>query len=177
MTEPAAITPDDKDWTWVLERPCPECGFDAASVDVTATGDAVRANAASWIEVLGSDDVRERPDPETWSALEYSCHVRDVYSLFAMRLALMINELDPMFANWDQDETALAERYLEQDPATVADELQAASVIIADGFDAVSGDQWTRTGRRSDGASFTVDTFARYFLHDPVHHLADVRPR
>src|SRR5262245_58876013 len=22
-TEPA---PDDKDWTWVLERPCPECG-------------------------------------------------------------------------------------------------------------------------------------------------------
>ena len=26
------IVPDDKDWTWVLERPCPECGFDAATV-------------------------------------------------------------------------------------------------------------------------------------------------
>ena len=23
------IVPDGKDWTWVLERPCPECGFDA----------------------------------------------------------------------------------------------------------------------------------------------------
>ena len=22
----------------------------------------------------------------------------------------------------------------------------------------------------------TVDTFATYMLHDPVHHLADVRP-
>ena len=24
-----SITPDTKDWTWVLERPCPECGFEA----------------------------------------------------------------------------------------------------------------------------------------------------
>jgi hypothetical protein len=22
------IVPDTKDWTWVLRRPCPECGFD-----------------------------------------------------------------------------------------------------------------------------------------------------
>ena len=27
---------------------------------------------------------------------------------------------------------------------------------------------------RTDGAHFTVDTFARYFVHDPVHHVADV---
>jgi hypothetical protein len=23
------VVPDDKDWTWVLARRCPECGFDA----------------------------------------------------------------------------------------------------------------------------------------------------
>jgi hypothetical protein len=28
---PDAITPDTKDWTWVLERACPECGFDPAA--------------------------------------------------------------------------------------------------------------------------------------------------
>jgi hypothetical protein len=38
----------------------------------------------------------------------------------------------------------------------------------------VTGSQWQRTGRRSDGASFTVETFARYLIHDPVHHLYDV---
>ena len=38
----------------------------------------------------------------------------------------------------------------------------------------MTGGQWQRTGRRSDGASFTVETFARYFIHDPVHHLYDV---
>jgi len=38
----------------------------------------------------------------------------------------------------------------------------------------VSGDQWQRTGFRSDGAWFTVESFARYFIHDLVHHLYDV---
>jgi len=41
----------------------------------------------------------------------------------------------------------------------------------------VTGAQWRRTGNRSDGASFTVETFARYFVHDPVHHLYDVTGR
>jgi len=30
---------------------------------------------------------------------------------------------------------------------------------------------WTWVLQR---ASFTVETFARYFIHDPVHHLYDV---
>jgi len=30
-----SIEPDTKDWTWVLERPCPECGFDATAIAVT----------------------------------------------------------------------------------------------------------------------------------------------
>jgi hypothetical protein len=38
----------------------------------------------------------------------------------------------------------------------------------------VRGDQWQRTGNRSDGKRFTVESFARYMMHDPVHHLWDV---
>ncbi|MEZ5227828.1 MAG: DinB family protein [Acidimicrobiales bacterium] len=140
----------------------------------TKTGDAVRANAATWAEVLRRADATQRPDPTTWSPLEYACHVRDVFRLFSTRLALMLNEDDPLFANWDQDATAVAERYGEQDPAVVSAELVAAADTVAAGFDAVAGDQWQRVGRRSDGAAFTVDSFARYFLHDPEHHLADV---
>ena len=53
-------------------------------------------------------------------------------------------------------------------------DLESAGARLADSFAAVSSDQWPRTGNRSDGARFTVDTFARYLLHDPVHHLWDV---
>ena len=86
----------------------------------------------------------------------------------------MLDEDDPLFANWDQDETAVAERYDAQDPAVVAAELAAAADHVAASFAAVEGEQWERVGRRSDGAVFTVRTFARYFVHDPVHHLWDV---
>jgi hypothetical protein len=172
--DPDAIIPDTKDWTWVLERPCPECGFASTELAGRDVGDRTRASAAQWLQVLTRPDVRERPSPVVWSPLEYACHVRDVSELFDRRLALMLAEDDPLFENWDQDVTAVHGRYGEQDPARVAEGLDAGARSIADRFDSVTGDQWARTGRRSDGAVFTVETFGRYFVHDIVHHLHDV---
>ena len=44
MGSSQAITPDTKDWTWVLERPCPECGFEAAAHDVSDLPGAPRGH-------------------------------------------------------------------------------------------------------------------------------------
>jgi hypothetical protein len=169
------ITPDTKDWTWVIERPCPECGFDAALFSERDVSTILRANAAAWPAVLARSDVAVRPDDSTWSALEYGAHVRDVFRLYRSRLALMLEADDPVYPNWDQDATAVAEAYNEQDPATVSRELVAAGEDLASAFDAVPDDAWQRPGRRSDGARFTIATFATYLAHDPVHHLWDVR--
>ena len=85
----------------------------------------------------------------------------------------MLAEDDPLFANWDQDETAVAERYGEQDPAVVAAELEAAAEVMAASFAAVTATSGTARAaqrrRRVHGRSF-----GRYFVHDPVHHLYDV---
>jgi len=169
-----AIEPDTKDWTWVLERPCPECGFVAAEIAVSAIGPLVRGFTPRWAAALDRPDVRDRPRPGTWSVLEYGAHVRDVNLIFAERLRAML-ELDyPMFANWDQDEAAVAQRYDLQDPATVASELGQAVSVLADRFDAVRLDQLDRRGRRSNGSDFTVASLGRYYLHDVVHHVHDV---
>ncbi|HEX4867499.1 MAG TPA: DinB family protein [Acidimicrobiales bacterium] len=168
------ITPDDKDWTWVLERLCPECGFDASTFPASSVGAVVRENAVTWRALLAHHAVDERPSPDRWSALEYACHVRDVFLRYHQRLALMLTDDDPTFPNWDQDASATQDRYLDQDPSQVADELDRAAARLADAFDAVEGEQWRRTGSRSDGARFTVDSFARYFVHDPIHHVWDV---
>ena len=168
------VPPDTKDWTWVIEKRCPECGFEAKLLSLADLPDLVRGNAAAWPAVLARPDVRHRPDPRTWSPLEYGCHVRDVCRIFAARLELMLAEDDPLFANWDQDATAVEQDYGHQDPRQVAADLVGNADEIADRFAAVRPDQWSRTGRRSDGSVFTVDTLARYFAHDPVHHLHDV---
>jgi hypothetical protein len=171
------ITPDTKDWTWVLKRRCPECGYDCVTVTGTAVPGLIRANAAAWQQALGSRDpaeLRTRPDDSRWSATEYGCHVRDVYRLFDQRLTMMLDADDPTFPNWDQDGTAVADRYCDQDPAVVAGELAEAADRIAGHFAGLTAAQWQRTGSRSDGARFSVDSFARYLAHDPVHHLHDI---
>jgi hypothetical protein len=169
------IEPDNKDWTWVLERPCAECGFDASAVAHETIAPLTRATAARWLLVLAEPTslLRRRPEGR-WSALEYACHVRDVFWLFDHRLLLMLNEDDPLFANWDQDRSAAADRYNEQDPSTVGQELVVTARSLAANFETVSGPMWRRRGRRTDGAAFTVASFGRYMIHDPLHHLSDV---
>jgi hypothetical protein len=170
-----AIVPDDKDWTWVVQRPCPECGFESSTVARERVAPMLLENAASWQEVLSrGDGVRERPTDDRWSPLEYVCHVRDVFRLYDYRLGLILSVDDPTYPNWDQDETAIAERYGDQDPAIVAAELQAAADQIASRFAMVRDEQWSRTGNRSDGARFTIESFSRYLVHDVVHHIYDV---
>ena len=132
------IVPDTKDWTWVLQRPCPECGLDTQGFAREAIGGMIRANAAAWQVVLtGPGDARLRPSAGNWSALEYGCHVRDVLRLYDERLRLMLTEDGPLYPNWDQDATALADRYGEQTPAVVAAELADAAETIAARFESL----------------------------------------
>jgi hypothetical protein len=167
--------PDTKDWTWTLTRRCPQCGLSAGEVRPEDFARRAFIAAEEWVQILRSSPaVTARPQPDVWSPLEYGAHVRDVYRLFDGRLAQMLNEDTPTFANWDQDETAIKERYGDQDPEVVADELEDAAQRFVARMSSLEPDQYTRRGIRSDGAEFTVVTFIQYFLHDVIHHLWDV---
>lgn len=169
------ITPDTKDWTWVLERPCDECGFESAGLDRAQVGAMIRANAATWCEQLAAGPaVGRRPSGDRWSTLEYGCHVRDVLRTMDGRLGLMLSEVDPVFANWDQDETALTKQYELQEPAPVGAALTAAATALAERFESLDAHEWSREGTRSNGSVFTIETLGLYMIHDSIHHLWDV---
>ena len=177
-----AIVPDDKDWTWVITDQCPECGFVGRDHDPTTTSEIIRKHREIWTSVLvgeiaAQQDPRVRLRRDYWSPLEYACHVRDVCRIYNARLLRMVHEDDPLYANWDQDATAIEACYAEQDAVVVDCELRAAADALASTFDAAaerSPAVWDRTGRRSDGASFTITTFSQYLVHDLVHHLWDI---
>lgn len=167
--------PDSKDWTWVLDEQCPECGFDTRSPDRAALAGLTDVIGQRWAEVMTMASApTTRPAPAVWSPLEYACHVRDVFDLACMRVGLMLTDDGPRFANWDQDATAIEDDYASQDPRTVTDQLVGQASRFAVVVAAVPDDGWARTGLRGDGAAFTVESFVRYLLHDPVHHLTDV---
>jgi len=162
--------------SWSVSRPIPT-SMAGAGPEISLLGAKANSTLSLRSKQSSGRSTRpnpERPSPSVWSALEYGCHVRDVHRLYDTRLALMLTVDGPHYPNWDQDETAVADRYAEQDPAEVAAGLQQAAEALAARFDGVSGDQWQRTGVRSDGVRFTVESFARYYIHDPVHHLYDV---
>jgi hypothetical protein len=171
------IVPDTKDWTWVLQRMCPECGYDAVTVTRPAVPGLIRDNAAAWQSALADRsgvNPRARAREDRWSALEYGCHIRDVFRISDRRLRLMLDADDPTFPNWDQDATAITDRYQEQDSGVVAGQLLDAAECLAGRFSGLTPAQWERTGSRSDGARFSVDSFAKLINHEPVHHLHDV---
>jgi hypothetical protein len=168
------LTPDEKDWTWVLERPCTECGFRPTDFARERFAETVRNCSNVWTSVLAREGAVDRISEDRWSDLEYGCHVRDVCQIADGRLASMLGEDDPTFQNWDQDETARNERYDLQDPTTVSAELSVAANQFAERIAAIEPDGWGRPGTRSNGSHFTVETLVRYTLHDLVHHEWDV---
>lgn len=151
-----------------------ECGFEAGAMPLSRARELLTDAAASLLLTLSGPDARARPRPTKWSPLEYACHVRDCCEVFRGRIALVLEQDDPTFPNWDQDATAVDQRYDEQDPQVVAVELQSSLDALIDQLEAIPAGAWERPALRSNGSRFTLASLVRYLVHDPVHHAHDV---
>ena len=176
VVDPGPATPDTADWTWVLTRPCPDCGFDPAVLTPQDVPGLLHDASPRYAAALGRADARTRPRRGVWSPVEYACHARDVCDVMRGRLAQILAGGGEVvrFANWDQDETAVEKQYRRAEPATVERELAVALDAAATAFEAPEGQQWSWPALRSDGSEFTATTLALYFAHDIRHHLWDV---
>jgi hypothetical protein len=157
---------------------CDGCGLVYAEISreeipnaLVAFGPAYRARLLADPAVL-----RTRPSPETWSTLEYACHVRDVLDVQRERLALALAQDCPTFVPMGRDERVIRDRYNEQVPAEVADQLDRAARAIADAFAGLRDDQWNRTGIYNWPTSTerTMVWLGRHTIHEGRHHLLDI---
>ena len=144
---------------------CEECGFEydaLAAVDApSALRDLGRRYRAPLTRFLPGEDpgeiVRARPAPAVWSALEYACHQRDVFDVQRQRLALALVEDCPALTPMGRDERVTADRYNEQDPTTVADQLDRTMIY-----------------NYPERQERTVLWLIRHTAHEGHHHLLDV---
>lgn len=165
----------------MTESACDECGF---SYDAVAPADipaAIRAFGKRYRAPLsrflpgedGDSLVRQRPDPSTWSALEYAAHVRDVFGSYATWITQTLTEDRPVLEGRNPDDLAAERRYNEDDPVAVADALAANAERLAATVEAVPEDGWDRVGLRRDEERSVLFT-ARRAVHEGNHHLLDV---
>jgi len=157
---------------------CNGCGFDydsgtLADVVATLTGNA---RAVADTVARGGDAVRTRPDPETWSALEYECHVRDALAAMRGRIALTLAEDTPEYAPMGREELVVARQYNAQDPGVVAGELAREAELFAAAALALTDDDLRRTGIYSYPAPTErpLRWLIRHTGHEVQHHLEDI---
>lgn len=174
-SRPQDVQVDTKGWTWVLQRPCPECGLTTSGFEPVQAVRGANRIVDSFASLLATGaGLGERPEPEVWSPVEYSAHVADVCRVFNHRLGLMLIHADPEFPDWDQNRAAIDGAYRLREAHVVAEDLRSAMNELAAAVVAVPTSEYSRRGVRGDGAAFTVVTLLQYFLHDVVHHWWDV---
>ena len=162
---------------------CSACGFVGSAVTPTDAVAALRGFGRRYRAPLtrflpgedGISIVRQRPEsgPLTWSALEYACHVRDVFAWYDTRVTASLVEDRPVFGGPDPDEAATENRYNDAHPTEVADELAANAERLAATFESVGDDQWDRLHVRR-GHERSVLFAAQRAAHEGNHHLLDI---
>jgi len=155
---------------------CEECGFEYDSVPTEEIGHALRSNARAFVDALSSGELRSRPNPDVWSALEYACHVRDVMQIQIGRVARGLSEETPSFDPMQRDERPTRLRYNEQDPRVVREEVLDAAEALADVFDGLSQAQLARTVTYNwpDKMIRPLRWVGRHTVHELLHHRQDV---
>ncbi|GAA3451846.1 DinB family protein [Dactylosporangium matsuzakiense] len=156
---------------------CAECGFGyvAGPEEIPPR---LRGLAQRYTEALaGVPDIRRRPAPEVWSALEYTCHLRDVLRVQGERLDLALRTDAPQFAPMGRDELVVTAAYNRQDPAAVLAALGAAADVLATAFAALGPAELARTGLYPwpRPVARTMLWLGQHTVHEGEHHLMDVR--
>src|SRR5437867_12712014 len=124
---------------------CDSCRFIYADVDAPSLPTRFAAFGARYRALLLPPDrpavwdtiLRTRPADDVWSALEYACHVRDVFLMQRDRLYTALMEDTPSFAPMYRDQRVTLARYDTQDPEEVAAQLATAAHLIAQTFNAL----------------------------------------
>ena len=170
-----SIEPDTKDWTWVLERPCPECGFDAAAV----AGDGGRGpraghRSAGYRAALARATPRCARAPTSgrrWST-PATCATCTGSTPTGSRSCSTGRPAVPQLGPGRHRGRGALRR------AGPAPSWPTSSPPPRRRWPRRTTGSAASSGSARDGAAtapqFTVDSFARYYLHDIEHHLHDI---
>ena len=133
----------------------------------------------AFLAVPGSADgpdavFRRRPDPSTWSALEYTAHVADRLDHLGPAVRRITYENLPLIEVFDNEERVAEKAYNDLDRTEVLGWLDFACAELASVLEGVNADDWTRTALVA-GVPRDALTMARDGVHEGSHHLRDVQ--
>ena len=156
---------------------CESCGLRYGDLTPSAALGLIRSHPARYrrrLLHLPIDVLRRRQAPGVWSALEYACHVRDVYDVYATRVRRTLTEHEPTLDPMRNDERAERGAYNQQSLTAVLLDLERNADRFAALASEISGPQWSRSAVRLPRERRTVLWMVRQAAHEGLHHLHDI---
>jgi len=159
---------------------CQECGFSYELVPADAIAGRLRSFGPRFAGALagaGPEAASRRPGPAVWSALEYLCHIRDVFLIQRERAVLAQVEDNPRVARMNRDERVALCRYDAHAVPEVLDQVAMAAELCALVFEGLDDAAWARplVYPWPAPAERDVAWVGRNAVHEGEHHLMDVR--
>ncbi len=152
---------------------CDQCGFDSAEYTRQDLLGTLRAFAPMWRTMTGGMPTRvltARPAAETWSAMEYAAHSRDVTEAMGRLLHFTLTSENPRLDGPPPDPPQPSPASSMSDAITELDQnvvrLHGRAVKLTD-------DEWDRAVVLGD-AVVDVTWIVGHAVHDGTHHLRDV---
>ena len=156
---------------------CDQCGFDGGTFTEAALLAALRELGPKWRTLLeqSGPELRVRPAPEVWSAIEYAAHSRDVTALHVFGVEQALTAAEPTFPAIEGDDLiqSAAATYEDEDPTAVVAALQSAADRMAQLAEVAGSGTWSR-GLTIGDSRMDVRRLLEHALHDSQHHLDDV---
>ena len=135
-------------WQWprIQYEPCPQCGFDAASLPPETLGDHALELAAGWRDFLVHADevyLRTIPEPGVNSPIQYGAHVRDILRVYGDRMVLAVEQDNPTVPIFSPRQEVWAE-YNRLDVDDLAADIEDRARSLADNVEGMDPSAWSR---------------------------------
>ncbi|MFI6042249.1 DinB family protein [Nocardia sp. NPDC051321] len=155
-----------------------ECGFVYDLTRATDVAPLAREHAVEYADLLLTDSpkLRQRPKPDTWSPLEYACHMRDVLLMQRERVLAARRSTTPETTPMGRDERVEHDGYADQRPSDVGRQLRDAAQLFANVLERLPAADWERTLIFSypEPQERSLRWLAVHTLHELRHHLLDM---
>jgi hypothetical protein len=158
--------------------PCPDCGVDEGAIAVPDAIAAIRSFPRRYGEVFDTTPpalLRVRPDPDTWSVVEYAVHTREVLEVLAMALREVLEQPNLVLPPVDDESTGPPKTFPDwlTDREIVLAGMRKACNRLATRAEEAPWSAWDRTFRIGDKEHQAV-WVVQHAAHEGGHHLRDI---
>ena len=126
------------------------------------------------VKGLSETQLKERVNPDKWSAFEQIVHLTAYQLLFLQRLQLIASKDSPLFERYVADNDPVFHQYMNYSLRDLLEDLSTQRFLINKHIAQLSETTLRREGVHPLYGSFSINQWTDFFLLHEAHHLFSI---